>query len=672
MAEDEDAAEAERDRLWWEGWWAMDFSWNNLINHPIGDDERAVGAHGERNLQDYWRRDGQSGAVRTDEDMIGAGELVHLPDGQLWHIAHAPLTWRNGDAAKSGWDEAKWTALAKLVAARLRAGEETPIQPYGRLYGSDRRTQLQGSILRRLPAIADRALHIVASWARFLSDTDLRAQDFGPGAVFERAFFTGGAAFERASFSGFANFGSATFSRDTVFWSATVSGFAYFESATFYGHAFFGSTTFSDVAFWSTTFSGDAVFENATFCGDADFRGATFSRFASFAGRASGVAKGEDVQSIEGRAKPEAGMPDDFEFSGAIVSKAGLEPRARCAFVSADFEGAVFGDDANFGNREFLGVARFNRTIWRGRPIFHQSKLSQDASFRNARFPVLEASLWKVWFPPAVAIRNLIRLRLCLRSIPGARQRLSELFRKALDERKEKFQSIDAFDEIHYRQNRAEADQRRGWRSRRFSRRWAFLLIDVEKRRSAIDESYGRLESDFRTLKLAMENVRARQEEARFFRLELIARRRRPMWSEVSPFERLASYVYAGLADYGLSIVRPVAWLAGLVGSVTLGGWIAMKGSLDAVCATLRPTPWGLDPDLREAMSFAMFNIVRPGAVWDPKTFDSTDSDPSAWPQKLAALHPTLIKLIATAETTAAAVLIFLFFLAVRRRFQIS
>jgi hypothetical protein len=58
--------------------------------------------------------------------------------------------------------------------------------------------------------------------------------------------------------------------------------------------------------------------------------------------------------------------------------------------------------------------------------------------------------------------------------------------------------------------------------------------------------------------------------------------------------------------------------------------------------------------------------------VWDPKTFESTASHSSAWPQKLAALHPTLIKLIATMETTAAAMLIFLFFLAVRRRFQIS
>jgi hypothetical protein len=72
------------------------FSWIALASKPIGSQQADVvlgGKDGSKNLQDYWRRDA-SLRLRTDAEMLEAGELVREANGRLWHLCHVPLAWR--------------------------------------------------------------------------------------------------------------------------------------------------------------------------------------------------------------------------------------------------------------------------------------------------------------------------------------------------------------------------------------------------------------------------------------------------------------------------------------------------------------------------------------------------------------------------------------------------
>ncbi len=93
-----------RERLeaeWWDEWRRADYSWSGLAKKRLGDEpvSSRQGLFGETNLQAYWRRDPQTGIMRTDEEMLEVGELVRGPQGELWHLAHVPLEWGEGHSA---------------------------------------------------------------------------------------------------------------------------------------------------------------------------------------------------------------------------------------------------------------------------------------------------------------------------------------------------------------------------------------------------------------------------------------------------------------------------------------------------------------------------------------------------------------------------------------------
>lgn len=63
----------------------------------------------------------------------------------------------------------------------------------------------------------------------------------------------------------------------------------------------------------------------------------------------------------------------------------------------------------------------------------------------------------------------------------------------------------------------------------------------------------------YRTLKLAMEQLKATREEQRFFRLEMKAEHPSLTWGK-----RWISTLYSLFSDYGFSLWRPAAWLLAL------------------------------------------------------------------------------------------------------------
>ncbi len=120
----------ELEAKWWEGWWLNDYSWNGLKRRGIGGDYgsfESKGPHEEVTLQDYWRRDPKTGAIRTDKEMLEVGELCRDGDDgrKLWHIAHVPLKWKSEQSGKKGWNATRLMKLYEVLQLRLRARPET-------------------------------------------------------------------------------------------------------------------------------------------------------------------------------------------------------------------------------------------------------------------------------------------------------------------------------------------------------------------------------------------------------------------------------------------------------------------------------------------------------------------------------------------------------------------
>lgn len=146
----------------------------------------------------------------------------------------------------------------------------------------------------------------------------------------------------------------------------------------------------------------------------------------------------------------------------------------------------------------------------------------------------------------------------------------------------------------------------------------------------------------YRTLKLAMENLRARDEEAQFFRLEQRSKRNR---DDIPKSVKFASYVYELSADYGQSLLRPWICFAGLF--LLFAMLNVLRFQIEA--ETGMPT-W-------EALSETFQQTFWPFHGFDPRLAD-------------AAKPPVVFRLLGAVHSMANFGLLALFLVALRRRFK--
>ena len=411
----------QRDKEWWDAWWAEDFSWDGLgaidpsgdPKHPwggwvvdIGDGsiyeaDKSPNGRSVRpaTLQDYWREQ--------------ESDLITGPDGARFTRVHLPPAWKDGEPTeKVNWPD---DALDAVLAPKLLAGGEsifTGEWPDQKLEGQDRRAQLQGSALLRaathpqgraspLSARFERAAFLRGARfdsATFSAKANFTSATFSGEANFTSATFSGDALFLRTTFAGEANFACATFSRLSLFLRATFSGKAGFDRATFSSDAGFTSATFSgDVGFDGVNFSGHAGFDSATFSGGAGFTSAIFSgeaRFtsATFSGEAAfyGASFSRLAQFLSATFLGEAGF-NRATFSG-LAGFHGVTFSDGAVFTSAtlssvaDFDSATFSGEANFNSATFSSVAIFLSATFFGDARFNSATLSDDARFNSVTF----------------------------------------------------------------------------------------------------------------------------------------------------------------------------------------------------------------------------------------------------------------------------------------------
>jgi hypothetical protein len=287
------------EQRWWRSWWAEDFSWPALARKPLG--QRASGIWSalfkKKDLQDYWRLDA-AGRTRNDAELERQGELVRDPNGRLWHLAHVPLHWPNGTAAKAAWNQEQREYLGKIIADRLARTEESKFGFASQPLGADGRAQLQGVIFLDPPSLARSGgapLRIRCDLAWFPT-WDCAGEAFGDGCGFERALFTGHTRLRRAQFTGGISFERAWFLDEltcgTLEEGTEFPDYATFRQAIFLGAVHLDRCIFDQLRCDYAHFAGrvecfaarfkQGTFDRATFDAPATFMSSTVKECLGF------------------------------------------------------------------------------------------------------------------------------------------------------------------------------------------------------------------------------------------------------------------------------------------------------------------------------------------------------------------------------------------------------
>lgn len=685
---------------WWASWADLDYSWTGLAQKPwagwVWDPAagRAVPAGAETGdcvpgtLQHQWW--GHRDALFSDPG-----------DGRAYTVAHLPLVWSDGSPSpktdtvhSAEVDDELIRAIHDLTAAC--AGGTVDLS--GVVFGSSmliptpsdrliglllRKVYAEGSVTLRSkdggPArlaelgiessLLKRDLDLenatIESRIRLINGRgteiggDLNCQGLKAGgrilarfgvrrrALFEGAVFEDEARFEDCVFFSWADFTEARF-RGPAFFSRSIIGEARFSGSTFERFGEFVAVAFRRRAdFGGSAFAGNAIFAQSAFEQNASFVGAAFgsdlnlhrTRFegpADFSGRAA-LATDRNPQTINLRREATSDDGPD-RWVGGLAAEELLAAFARRSFQTVDASEAVFVRDADFSNRDILQPSNFAGARFLGDARFHGSRLHQRVNFHDTRFEALD---YEALQPGARRVGGRWP-DATLVAVDADRRIGSKAPLRAFKDRPDEFgAAVDAF--------------RDGLVETRRSMVAEVLTPDGKHQTDARLES---LEASFRTLKLAMEDTRARLSESRFFKMELRARRRRRD-AEVPAWERIASMAYGVTADYGDSIARPLVFFVatGLVFGLTY--WVL--AALDIGSAV----SWD---SLGDALRYSLSRMTPFGAMQDQDSWAWLDG----WQNKGSLFSwAGLIRIAATLQSAFALVLTFLFALAVRRRFQI-
>lgn len=382
---------------------------------------------------------------------------------------------------------------------------------------------------------------------------------------------------------------------DAVFYgNADFSGLI-FQKPTSFGNAHFvGSVDFSKVAFRS-----DVIFEDVTFDEIAEFSKAQF-HFNSFQ---KTIFKNDNTRFVE-----------SIFYEVAQFDKAQFKQTVRFSeakFVAdAKFIGAHFGDIADFGGCEFNDSLTFSCSTFDG-----------PASFDDI-------SLWDKSRP--LGRQELLPFKFVSFSNVTFNSKISFINRN--------FGTRTDFKGCVF----SLAPQFHGCQLHQFT---TFPTIEGFK-----DTLSEHAPQAYRTLKLAMENVRARQEESMFYALEQQSLRNT---GKMGRWEYTLSWLYEKIADYGQSSKKPLAYLT--IVTVLFFIIYALWGSPSYNIRN------GLDINfIGSTIGFSIKQLVNPLDIW------RTATPNIPWTTSV----PTIVKIVTTVQAIISTVFLTLFILAIRWRFR--
>ncbi|PKP80079.1 MAG: hypothetical protein CVT79_16645 [Alphaproteobacteria bacterium HGW-Alphaproteobacteria-18] len=414
--------------------------------------------------------------------------------------------------------------------------------------------------------------------------------------------------YEFAYFAAYSSFDSVAFAGDTYFSNALFYGEANFESASFSGNAFFGDVIFLE----------NSSFLGTTFSGHAYFDDAQFSKEAAFF----------STLFMKYSSFSRANFKSDGQFVGSVFS--GNTSFDYAKFTMMRFHGVTFEQSASFLRIDWPQFPNGWHTAFE-QAIFRKTATFRDSGFRA--FAAFDGAIFErgVQLDETSEVNAERTFRNELLAAIGASVEEGEAYRKR--------RAVEIAVEVG---------------SHTLFPKGEF----VEYLKTQRDARLRELERGCRVLKLAMEKASNKSREQMLHRFELKARRAQ---NELRIGEKFSSYLYGWTSDYGASIVRPVLWLGALVLIFGLAYWGFATGFRIDPSA---PVAWSA---LAEALSVSASRVFPFGA------FEWVTRDWMAVRQGQGGPGFVLVlRLLATLQTLLALGLVFLFGLAIRRRFQIS
>jgi len=393
------------------------------------------------------------------------------------------------------------------------------------------------------------------------------------------------------AFPSFFNFTGIVDILHVKFERATFGNGVNFEGATFGPNAHFNGTTFGDTAYFNGAIFGRfATFADATFGNYVRFIGAKFGEWVNFNRATFG-----DRAYFEN-----AAFGDQASFCGATFGS------------SARFVGTTFGNRISFAKATFQGESDFSAGA-------EAADLSKDKKEKTAKLNFKHVDFSNATFNGLCSFVN--------RDFATGADFNGAVFRDLVEFHGCTFHPGMSFHGTKFLKTREDE-------------------LGTKK---ANDDATEALERSYRTLKRAMADLHARNEEADFFALEMECRRQR---GSVPWFERLTATAYKHLSDYGRSVAKPLVWMGFLLGY----GFVYFYHLAQAKSFRLPA----------DVLRFVLEQITAPFSIWSGRY----NTDP--WVKCYLKEHPILLYAPATIMTLMAIALVTLFLLALRRRFKMD
>ena len=410
-----------------------------------------------------------------------------------------------------------------------------------------------------------------------------------------------------------ANFSSHKFTDIADFSNFQFPGETLFMSAKFQGYANFESAEFHYSAiFWKVTFSKNCNFQNSTFTKIANFSNVNFKRYSNF----------HNVNFL-----------NDANFYSTKFGKNAI-------FESAYFKGRVLFQGATFFDR-----ALFMDTKFKKKADFLEATFFRVASFKNAEFEGIAIFL-QCSFNSAVSFKeSAFKKFATFRAISG--KGLFSLYNV-------KFGTVPDFTEAHFEE------------APKFDN---VELKPVRLQNMEAIEAETSYPSRWRALRRLAIQAHDYERELQFFKGEIIDRRGAE--DKLTHARFWFGWLYQLLSDFGRSMGRPLFWLG--ISLILFAAIYACQSPADWYQPLSKPVACadGSSASRIVALGVSVINAFPFAAISSSDLLNQYYACLYGI-QESAPVIPYVVSFTSVIQFFVSAVLLFLFFLAVRNHFRIK
>ncbi len=323
---------------------------------------------------------------------------------------------------------------------------------------------------------------------------------------------------------------------------------------------------------------------------------------------------------------------------------------ARFSGVYANFKGAIFKGYAKFHQAIFSVHAEFRNATFEKDADFFSAQFKKKAEFRCTKFMGGDADFRKTEFNEQTDFKNAYFKENAYFTSKGNSNHANS-FQDVVDFSGAKFLCKAIFDNRKFLQETI-------FKNCTFHKAPRFHNCQLHQDTNFTDADFRDTKSDkaigaYQTLKLDMEEKRARQEQLMFYALEMKSRRH----TEKKKLVKFLSWLYEVTSDYGQSISRPLLWL---------GGSYLIFATIYTIFFNELLIERLVNADnLHLFFSFSLEQIIRPFGALDSSSL-------SEFLKKVCSPNLLTLRLIAGLQSLLSLLLLLLSALAARWRFKIG